>query len=129
MGMFGDTVVVTTTLDSLGVDNNEEDDGYESEAVEPSSRSHNVDAAQKYAYSFKSVKEKMDAKPLSTKRERKAQRNKSQSNLDRKTGVKPVKSASKSGPGKGKPKEASDSKTLTNKALKIANFGKKKKSK
>lgn len=108
--MFGDCVLVTTTLDSLGPKEDEEE-----EEVVTARKGNSVDQAQKYAYSFKAVKEKIDAKQLTTKRQRKAQRNKSHATLESK--------GKRVAGGKEKP---ADAKALLGKAIKTANFGKKK---
>mmetsp|Transcript_49831 Transcript_49831/g.113181 ORF Transcript_49831/g.113181 Transcript_49831/m.113181 type:complete len:239 (+) Transcript_49831:226-942(+) len=131
MGMFGDVVCVTTTMDSLGTgagDDDEDDrfgggDGdFESteereakRAKSSGSEGNTADAEQRYAYSFKAIKAKIDAAPLSTKRERRAKRNKSQNKLD-----------SKYGGGKQGGRKELDASALALKAVKTADFGKKK---
>jgi hypothetical protein len=131
--MFGDVVCVTTTLDSLGADDydddDDDDDDNDKTARAQGAAAHSVDRAQKYAYSFQAVKDKMDAVPLTTKRQRKAQRNKSHATLEGKAAKTGKAAGTTKGPGGGRFKKAepADAKTLTAKAIKTANFGKKKK--
>jgi hypothetical protein len=73
------------------------------------------------------IKEKIDATPLTTKRQRQAKRNKSQSHLEGKSGGARAESGGKGG-GKGE-KKGMDAGKLAMKAIKTATFGKGKKKK
>jgi len=130
LGMFGDVVSVSVTMDSLGQDEEEED-----YAARHSAKRQRVeetlaqggrpvqDQAQKQAYSFKTFKAQIDSSQLSTKKSRKALRNKAQRTLDGKMGK--TKGSGEGGKG-GKGGKASST-DIVNKAIKTANFGKKKK--
>lgn len=118
--MFGDVVLVKTTLDSLGNDNDHFDNDSDEEEYQKNKRlkaeTGGVDKAQKYAHSFKAIKEKIDATPLTTKRQRAAKRNKSQTHLDNRN----AKGKKSFVDGKGK-KTGLDASSLTVKAVKTAN--------
>jgi hypothetical protein len=130
--MFGDVVSVTTTLDSLGdsvFDNDVAGDDSDDEEYRQAKKmkTDGVDKAQKYALSFKAIKEKIDATPLTTKRQRAAQRNKSQSHLDGKNSK--GTHGKKASAGVGGEKKL-DAKGLAAKAIKTVqkSVGKKKRS-
>ena len=144
--MFGGDVVVTTTLDSLGskdLDELEEEEQCERRrqvALEKataaaaakrdkgtgrasgSGAGTTTDIEQRFAYSFNAVKAKIDATTLSTKRQRKAQRNKAQMHLDNKMGGAGKKSKV-SHNGSNKKQNVAQ---LAAKAIKTDSFGKKK---
>ena len=83
LGMFGDVVTVTTQLGSLG-DDEDEDPVAGNAGAWTRPGASTVDEAQAYARSYKSAREKIDSKPLSTKQQRRNQRKKSQSTLESK---------------------------------------------
>ena len=146
--MFGADVVVTTTHDSLGhgdLDEEEEEDRYrkrqrggaDAAAAGGSARPEGHDQAQRFAYSFNAAKAKIDATTLTTKRQRKAQRNKAQMHLDNKQTVGSKSTSKQHAPNKhsrGKGAAGGGSKAnnkaaaqqLAVKAVKTAAFGKKK---
>jgi ribosomal RNA-processing protein 17 len=133
LGMFGDVVSVSVTMDSLGQDEEEED--YAARHAAKRQRVADVlaqggkaapDEAQRQAYSFKTFKAQVDASQLSTKKSRKALRNKAQRTLDGKMGK--AKGGGEGGGkgGKGGRAPGASAKDMVTKAVKRANFGKKK---
>ena len=115
LGMFGDVVTVTTSLGSLG-NEDEEDDAFLPEGGDE----EGDDETQKYANSFKAAKEKIDSKPLSTKQERRKKRNQATATLEGKF-AKKGKSAKGKGNRKGG-KAGLETKALAAKAVKASGF-------
>ena len=115
LGMFGDVVTVTTSLGSLG-NEDEEDDAFLPEGGDE----EGDDETQRYANSFKAAKEKIDSKPLSTKQERRKKRNQATATLEGKF-AKKGKSAKGKGNRKGG-KAGLETKALAAKAVKATGF-------